>query len=688
MNLGLRANQADPWGLRLRSFTPGRQRWDVQAIVARPFLAQPLEDALLKHPGVQCAKVNPTSGRVLILYSPIGPRLFAGKLIKDTLEEIVALGGYPGGRAKKEPNPLYEVLQRSLPSKGQLAIPLLVSGLHFLVRFVEGLFVISTIKTGGDKLTEGKAGQKQGKSLLFVGGMGLLLNSLDGWLRYHRVRLWQRVGQQTQQNLRAQLIARIEKQDPVFFDARSTGNLMNLLNQDTKRIGEFVGRGGEQIVDNVLVLVVYGTMMLATSPTLTLMAAVPVVLLLLPSRLLRNTIAKSYARRDELNDKFSQMLENNLAGIIDVKSFTAEEREIRRISGGGEELTEAHSAAAAVSSLESAMGRVIYSTGFAMTAAYGGQLVAEGTLDQESYVRLVYMFPRILDALASLEVLTRMYHEAVSSAERILPVLDALPLITSGPVRVNRNEVRGEVVFENVSFGYRPEVNVLNNVSFRLQSGETLGIIGRTGSGKSTLLRLLMRFYEVGEGRILIDGQDIRELDLQDLRSAVSLVSQDVYLFQGTVRDNVAYGRPEASETEIVEAMTEAEAKELLSTIPGGLNAEVGERGRKLSGGQKQRIAIARALLKDAPVLALDEVTSHLDYETEAAVKRSIREVSTEKSVIMVAHRLALVRNADKIIVLDSGRIREEGRHEELVAMGGIYASLWQLQTGAGSDFE
>jgi ATP-binding cassette subfamily B protein len=186
----------------------------------------------------------------------------------------------------------------------------------------------------------------------------------------------------------------------------------------------------------------------------------------------------------------------------------------------------------------------------------------------------------------------------------------------------------------------------------------------------------------------LIDGQDIRELDLQDLRSAVSLVSQDVYLFQGTVRDNVAYGRPEATETEIVEAMTEAEAKELLSTIPGGLNAEVGERGRKLSGGQKQRIAIARALLKDAPVLALDEVTSHLDYETEAAVKRSIREVSTEKSVIMVAHRLALVRNADKIIVLDSGRIREEGRHEELVAMGGIYASLWQLQTGAGSDFE
>lgn len=690
MSFGPRTTQQDRWGLSLRSATAGRQRWHVEALAARPYLAQPLTNAILKNSRVQHASVNPRSGRVLVLYDRNGPRFFAGRLIKDSLDEIVARGVSPAKPAS-EPTALYRVLQESMPNRRQMAAPLLVSGLHFLVRFLEGLFIVSTIKIGGEKLQGGKqkeGEQKQGKSLLFVAGMGALLNSLDAWLRYHRTRLWQRVGQQTQQNLRMQLIARIEKQDLAFFDKQSTGNLINLLNQDTQRIGEFVGRGGEQIVDNILTVSVYGTMMLFTSPTLTLMAAVPIALLFLPARLMRGTVSKHYQLRDELNDQFSQMLENNLAGIVDVKSFTAEEQEIRRFAQCGEKLAEAHTEAAAVSALESAMSRAIYSTGFAMTAAYGGQLVSEGKLEQSEYVRLVYMFPRILDALASMEMLARLYHGAKASAERVLPALNSQPSIVSGRKRITRSRIRGEVIFENVSFGYTPDHNVLEDVSFRLQPGEKLGIVGRTGSGKTTLLRLLMRFYDVNDGRILIDGQDIRELDLQDLRSTISLVSQDVYLFQGTVRANVAYGKPEASETEVIDAMVEAEAKELLTSIPGGLDAQVGERGRKLSGGQKQRIAIARALLKDAPVLALDEVTSHLDYETEAAVKRSVREVTTEKSVITVAHRLAIVRDADKIIVLDGGRIREQGRHEDLVARGGIYSSLWQLQTGVGSDFE
>jgi ATP-binding cassette subfamily B protein len=424
------------------------------------------------------------------------------------------------------------------------------------------------------------------------------------------------------------------------------------------------------------------------SPTLALMAGVPMALLFLPSRLLSKSLAENYARRSEMSGKFSQMLENNLAGIVDVKSFTAEEQEIRRLAACGEELAEATTEAGSVSALESGLGRAVYSTGFALTSAYGGQLVSDDKLKQDDYLRAVYMYQRILNALGGLEEVSRLYHGAKISSERLVQALDARASITSGPVRITRGDVSGEVVFENVSFGYHPQVKVLKNVSFRLRPGERLGIVGRTGSGKSTLLRLLMRFYDVDQGRILLDGKDIRELDLQDLRSAVSLVSQEVYLFQGTVRDNVAYGRPSASEAEVLEALSEAGAKDLPTTLPGGLEAEVGERGRKLSGGQRQRIAIARALVKDAPVLALDEVTSHLDYETEASVKRSVREVTTEKSVITIAHRLAVVRDSDKIIVLDGGRIREEGNHEELLGKGGIYASLWQLQTGAGSHWE
>jgi ATP-binding cassette, subfamily B, bacterial len=215
-----------------------------------------------------------------------------------------------------------------------------------------------------------------------------------------------------------------------------------------------------------------------------------------------------------------------------------------------------------------------------------------------------------------------------------------------------------------------------------LRPGETLGIVGRTGSGKSTLLRLIMRFYDVDTGRILIDGKDVRDLDLEDLRSSVGLVSQEVYLFQGTVRDNVLYGHPGASDQEVIRALREAGGEELLETLAGGLDADVGERGRKLSGGERQRVAIARVLLKRAPILALDEVTSHLDYETEAAVQRSVRKVNRDRSLITVAHRLSTIRDSSKILVLDKGKIHEAGKHEELIAKGGIYWSLWGLQTG------
>jgi ATP-binding cassette subfamily B protein len=659
----------------------------VEAILAKPYLAQPLEDALLKHPGVVHAKVNPRTGRVLVLYSHNGPRFSVGKLIKDSLDEIVARGVSPAGQAD-EPTPLRRVLKMSLPERRRLGLPVLVSGLSFLVRFLEGLFIVKAIKIGGDKPADAETPEKRPRSLLNLAVTGILLNGLDVWLRYHRTRLWQKVGQETQQELRTRMIAHIENQDLAFFDQQSIGELMALVTEDTQRVGEFVGRGGELIVDNALSVGVYGAVMVTASPTLALMAGVPMALLFLPSRLLAKKLSGSYASRSEVSGKFSQMLENNLAGIVDVKSFTAEEQEIRRFAACGEELTEASVEAGAVSALESGLGRAIYSVGFALTSAYGGQLVNEGKLKQEDYVRVVYMFQRMLNALGGLEEVARLYHGAKNSSERIVRALEARPSITSGPERITRSDVRGELVFENVSFGYHPKVKALKNVSFRLRPGEKLGIVGRTGSGKSTLLRLLMRFYDVNEGRILLDGKDIRELDLHDLRSAVSLVSQEVYLFQGKVRDNVAYGRPSASEAEVVEALSEARAKELLTTVPGGLEAEVGERGRKLSGGQKQRVAIARALLKDAPVLALDEVTSHLDYETEASVKRSVREVTTEKSVITIAHRLAVVRDSDKIIVLDGGKIREEGNHEELIGKGGIYASLWQLQTGSGSHWE
>jgi ATP-binding cassette subfamily B protein len=661
----------DPWGLMLRSIIPGRQRWDVRALEGRPDLASHLESCLAKVPRVKDVVANPVTGRVLVTYSDGPGRLYVGKLVRDCLNRAPARPrkGQPGGSAS-----LYKVLQGSLPERKLLIGPLAFSALSFIIHLSEGFFLVSTVKTKA----AGSDGAAKPAGILRTLSVGFLLNAADVWARYHRGRLWRRLGQSMQQRLRTRLITRIEEQDHAFFDRNATARLMALVTQDTARIGELVERGGELAVDKALTIVACGTLLVSASPLLALMAALPLLLLTLPTRYFGRKAVKAYARRGEVAANFNEMIENSISGISDVKSFTAEHLERQRLYECGQQWSDASQEAASVSALESGISRGIYSIGFSLTSAQGGKLLADGKITQQQYMRVVYMFPRLLDALGGIEEVTRLYHGARNAADRIAPVLESAPQIRSGPVRRPRSAIRGEIEFENVSFSYTPGVPVLEDVSFRLAPGETLGIVGKTGSGKSTLLRLLMRFYDVGSGRILLDGIDIRELNLRDLRSAVSLVSQDVYLFH----DNVLYGRPRADEVAVVEALREAKAEDLLRTLPGGLRADVGERGRRLSGGEKQRVSIARALLKDAPVLALDEVTSHLDYETEAAVQKSVRSVAADRSLITIAHRLSTVRDADRILVLDKGRIREQGRHDELVNTGGVYAALWALQTG------
>jgi ATP-binding cassette subfamily B protein len=673
--------------LRLRSSVPGRERWEVPAVAGKPVLARQLEEVLSREPRVREIRANPISGRVLITYSPVSEKLSIGVLIRDALSEVAR---HPDRLA---PSPrlsasLWRILETSLPERKYLAGALFFSVLSFAVHFAEGLFVVSTIRNrarfsaGGGQIEEAGAAARQPLSLTGIAAISLLWNSVDAWAQYQRLRRWQQLGQTTQQRLRARLVAFIEEQDLAFFDKYPTGRLMHLVLQDTARIGEFVERGCEMALDRLLTAAVCGLLLVSASPLLAGITCLPLILIMLSGPHFGRRAATNYARRDEMLGRLSQMLENSFAGIVDVKSFTAEHQELRRLRECDREASDAALRASTLWAMQTGIGRGLYSVGMSLTSAYGGDLLSQGRLTQQQYVRVVYMFPRLLDAIDGMAQVVRLYRDARSAADLLMQVMEARPTIRSGPLRLTHGACRGEIVFDNVSFGYNPSNRVIENVSFELRPGETLGIAGRTGSGKSTLLRLMMRFYDVDDGRILLDGEDIRQLNLRDLRSSVGLVSQDVYLFDGTVRDNVLYGQPDASDEEVTEALREAGGEELLESLPGGLQAEVGERGRRLSGGERQRIAIARALLKRPPVLALDEATSQLDYETEATVQRSLRRVNADRSLITVAHRLSTIRDSDKIVVLEKGRIQEVGRHDDLLKMRGIYSALWHLQIG------
>jgi len=324
--------------------------------------------------------------------------------------------------------------------------------------------------------------------------------------------------------------------------------------------------------------------------------------------------------------------------------------------------------------------------GFVATLVYGGKLTLDGELNAGAYSVLVFLTQRLLWPLTRLAETVDLFERAMASTRRILNLIEVPVHTRSGSIALPIDQVRGELAFENVSFTYSNGHEVLHGIDLHIAPGETIAVVGQTGSGKSTLMKLLLRFYAPTDGSVKLDGVDLAELQLPDLRAAFGLVSQDVFLFHGSVAENIAYGRGNADMAEIEAAARAAEAHDFIQQLPQGYDTIVGERGQKLSGGQRQRVSIARAVLKDPPVLILDEATSAVDNETEAAIQRSMQVITRGRTTLVVAHRLSTIVNADRIYVLDQGRIAEQGNHAELLSGDGIYTALWRVQAGIGSS--
>jgi ATP-binding cassette subfamily B protein len=471
--------------------------------------------------------------------------------------------------------------------------------------------------------------------------------------------LWRELAQEVQHELRLDAFSHLQTLELAYFENRASGDLMAVLNDDVNQLERFLDGGAHEIITLMTTIVVVGGLFVYLVPSIAWMALVPMPFVAWGSLYFQRKVAPRYQAVREQAGHVNAQLANVFGGIATVKSFTSEAHERARIEGASTEYSRRNQMAIRISSAFVPCIRMIIVLGFAAIMVYGGEMAIAGTLNVGAYsIR------------------------AMASVTRVLNVFEVEAQIVDGTSASLPEKVRGDISFEDVGFSYMERDPIIENFSLRIESGQTVGIVGSTGSGKTTLVKLLLRFYDCESGRILIDDIPIKELRLEDLRGSIALVSQDVFLVDGTVRDNVAYGTFEASDDEVRKAAQIAEVHDFIESLPKGYDTLVGERGQKLSGGQRQRISIARAVLKDAPIVILDEATSSVDNETEAAIQRALNRLASDRTMIVIAHRLSTVRNADNIFVLEDGQLKQSGSHDDLIQQDGLYRALWQVQTG------
>jgi len=512
--------------------------------------------------------------------------------------------------------------------------------------------------------------------------------ALESVFQYLWQIVWRNLAQRVEHDLRMDMYRHVQDLDLAWYEDRSSGELLATLNDDVNQLERFLDHGANDIIQVLTTVVIIGAVFFYLAPGVAWMSFLPIPFILWGSFRFQHWLMPLYADVRDRVGTLSSRLANNLGGIVTIKSYTAEADEAARVAVESDRYQQANRRAIRLSSAFVPVIRMVIALGFIATLVAGGMMTMRGELGVGSFSVMVFLTQRLLWPLTRLGETFDLYQRAMASTRRAMRLMRVEATILDGAKSLDADAVKGELCVEHLSFAYADGSRVLQDIALHVPAGETAAVVGSTGSGKTTLLKLLMRFYDPTDGQILLDGHALNTLKVRDVRQSIGFVSQDVFLFHGTVRENIAYGRPDASFDEIQAAAKSAEAHEFIMSLPQGYDTFVGERGQKLSGGQRQRISIARAILKDPPILMFDEATSAVDNETEAAIQRSLQVVSQNRTTIVIAHRLSTVRHADRIHVLDKGRLVESGTHDQLLALEGVYANLWRVQTGERSITE
>jgi ATP-binding cassette subfamily B protein/subfamily B ATP-binding cassette protein MsbA len=512
--------------------------------------------------------------------------------------------------------------------------------------------------------------------MLALAGVYVARNLLSG------ARIWfnNRLEQSVIYDLRKSVYDKLQSLSVRYFDQRATGELASRVTSDTNNLERIFIDGVESLLMAGLTLIGITVILFTMHWKLALLAFIPIPFLIFGASRFTRRIHGLYRIIRRESGQLNAVLQDQLSGVREVLAFNREAHASARFDAHNRAYAKEQLRAARVWSVYSPTMVFLGSVGTLLILWFGAREVVAGAMTLGELVAFLSYLALFYVPINQIHSVNHMLQHALASGERVFEVLDAKPDVIDRPGAAALARASGQIRFEAVSFGYRPDVPVLQNLEFTAEPGETIALVGPSGAGKSTVIKLLLRYYDVGSGRILLDGRDIRDVTLASLRDQIGIVPQDPFLFNGTVRENLLFGRLDATRAEVEAAAAAAHAHEFIAAMPEGYDTVIGERGVKLSGGQKQRVAIARALLKDPPIIIFDEATSNVDSETEAKIHDALERLIAGRTTLIIAHRLSTLRAVDRLIVLDHGRLVETGRHDDLLARGGLYAALYEAQ--------